>query len=87
MFLAKIYVTLKPTVNDPPGQTVLAGLRRMGYDSAADVRMGKYLQVRVEGTERVRVEAQVHEMCQKLLANPVIEDYRFELEALPEGRA
>ena len=82
MFLAKIYVTLKPTVNDPPGQTVLAGLRRMGYDSASDVRMGKYLQLRIEGTKRAKVEAQVHEMCQKLLSNPVIEDYRFELEAV-----
>ncbi len=84
MFLAKIYVTLKPTVNDPPGQTVLSGLRRMGYDSTVDVRMGKYLQLHIEGTAQENVETQVHEMCQKLLSNPVIEDYRFELEALPE---
>ena len=84
MFLAKIYVTLKPTVSDPPGKTVLAGLRRMGYDSASDVRMGKFLQLRIEGTKRAQVEAQVHEMCQKLLSNPVIEDYRFELEAVPK---
>lgn len=82
MFLAKIRVTLKPTVNDPPGQTVLAGLRRMGYDSASDVRVGKYLELRIEGTKHAQVEAQVHEICQKLLANPVIEDYQFELEAL-----
>ena len=80
MFLAKIYVTLKPAVNDPPGQTVLATLRRMGYASASDVRVGKFLQLKVEGTERLQAEQQVEEMCQKLLANPVIEDYRFELE-------
>ena len=82
MFLAKIYVTLKPAVNDPPGQTVLAALRRMGYESASDVRVGKFLQLKVEGMERLQVERQVDEMCQKLLANPVIEDYRFELEEI-----
>ena len=82
MYLAKIYVTLKPTVNDPPGQTVLASLRRLGYASASEVRVGKYLQVRVEEDELALVESQVTEMCQKLLANPVIEDYHFELEEL-----
>ena len=82
MFLAKIYVTLKPAVNDPPGQTVLAALRRMGYESASDVRVGKFLQLKVEGMERLQVERQVDEMCQKLLANPVIEDYRYELEEI-----
>ena len=82
MFLAKIYVTLKPAVNDPPGQTVLAGLRRMGYESASDVRVGKFLQLKVEGMERLQAERQVDEMCQKLLANPVIEDYRYELEEI-----
>ena len=82
MYLAKIYVTLKPTVNDPPGQTVLASLRRLGYASASEVRVGKYLQVRVEEDELALVESQVTEMCRKLLANPVIEDYHFELEEL-----
>jgi phosphoribosylformylglycinamidine synthase len=82
MFLAKIYVTLKPAVNDPPGQTVLAALRRMGYESASDVRVGKFLQLKVEGMERLQAERQVDEMCQKLLANPVIEDYRYELEEI-----
>ena len=82
MYLAKIYVTLKPTVNDPPGQTVLASLRRLGYASASEVRVGKYLQVRVEEDELALVESRVTEMCRKLLANPVIEDYHFELEEL-----
>ena len=82
MFRAKIYVTLKPAVNDPPGQTVLAALRRMGYESASDVRVGKFLQLKVEGMGRLQAERQVDEMCQKLLANPVIEDYRFELEEI-----
>ncbi len=82
MFLAKIYVTLKPAVNDPPGQTVLAALRRMGYESASDVRVGKFLQLKIEVMERLQAERQVNEMCQKLLANPVIEDYRYELEEI-----
>lgn len=85
MYLAKIYVTLKPTVNDPQGQTVLGALRRMGYADAAGVRVGKYLQVRVDAPDRAQAEGQVNEMCQKLLSNPVIEEYNFELEELPQG--
>ena len=82
MFLAKIYVTLKPTVNDPQGQTVLGGLRTLGFDSIDDVRVGKYLEMKVLEGDRSRAEKEVDSMCSKLLANPVIEDYRFELEEL-----
>ena len=82
MYLARIYVSLKPTVNDPQGQTVLGSLRTLGYDSVNGVRVGKYLEVMVAEGERVRAEEQVKEMCHKLLANPVIEDYRFELEEI-----
>ena len=82
MYLAKVYVTLKPTVNDPQGRTVLATLHNLGIDAAADVRMGKYLEVKVEGEDRSQAEALVNEMCEKLLANPVIEEYRFDLERL-----
>lgn len=80
MYLARIYITLKPTVNDPQGQTVLGSLRRMGYAGAESVRVGKLLQVRLDGDDRAKAEVQVEEMCQKLLANPIIEDYRFDLE-------
>ena len=82
MFLARIYVTLKPSVNDPQGQTVLGGLRTLGFDSVDSVRMGKYLEVKVLEEERGRAEVRVGEMCDRLLANPVIEDFRFELEEL-----
>ena len=85
MYLARIYVTLKPTVNDPQGLTVLGSLKHLGYASVADVRVGKYLEVRVDEADRSRAEELVADMCQKLLANPVIEDYRFELEELPDG--
>ena len=80
MYLAKIYVTLKATVNDPQGQTVLGSLRNLGYASVADVRAGKYLELRVDAPDRAQAQAQVAEMCHKLLANPVIEDFRYDLE-------
>ena len=80
MFLAKVYVTLKPTVNDPQGRTILGGLKALGFDLATDVRAGKYLEVTLESAERSGAEAAVEEMCRKLLANPVIESYRYEVE-------
>ena len=82
MFLAKIRITLKSTVNDPQGQTVLGGLKALGFGSADSVRVGKYLEVRVSEGDRKGAEAQVAEMCKKLLANPVIEDYHYELEEI-----
>ena len=80
MYLAKVYVTLKPTVNDPQGLTVKGGLETLGYGNIESVRVGKYMEVRLAESDRSRAEAQVREMCDKLLANPVIEDFRFELE-------
>ncbi len=82
-YLAKIYVTLKPAVSDPAGQTVLAALRRMGHSEAEDARIGKYLELRVNGEEKQAVEKSVDHMCRELLSNPVIEDYRFELVKIP----
>ena len=81
-FLARVYVTLKPTVNDPPGRTVLEGLRSLGFQSVESVRMGKYLEIRVTEKDRQKAQEQVKEMCRLLLANPVIEDFRFELEEM-----
>ncbi|OFW14282.1 MAG: phosphoribosylformylglycinamidine synthase [Acidobacteria bacterium RIFCSPLOWO2_02_FULL_59_13] len=82
MYLAKIYVTLKPTVNDPQGLTIRGGLHMLGFSSVQQVRMGKYLEVQVEATGLDAARAQVEEMCRKLLANPVIEEFRFELQEL-----
>ena len=79
MFLARIHVTLKTSVNDPQGRTIMDGLKSLGFTSVTDVRMGKYLEVRLQEAERVQAESQVKEMCDKLLANPVIEEYRFEM--------
>ena len=82
MFLAKVFVTLKPTVNDPQGLTVLGGLKTLGFTSVESVRLGKYLEVKINETDRTKAEALASEMCQKLLANPVIEEFRCELEEM-----
>lgn len=82
MFLANVYVTLKPVVNDPEGLTIASGLRSLGFTDVENVRSGKFLQVKLNGTDRAAAEAAVHDMCRRLLANPVIEDYRFEIEQL-----
>ena len=80
MYQARIYITLKTTVNDPQGVTVLSSLHRLGFKTAGDVRGGKYLLGNVDETDRAKAESSVTEMCQKLLANPVIEEFRFELD-------
>jgi len=82
LFLAQVYITLKPTVNDPQGLTVLGGVKNLGFDSVEDIRVGKFLEVRVAESSRQRAEQLVEELCQKLLANPVIEEYRYELKEL-----
>jgi len=79
MYLAKVYVTLKPTVNDPQGLTIKGALQTLGFSSVEDVRAGKYIEIRVNENSQSKAEEQVQEMCRKLLANPVIENYRFEI--------
>lgn len=79
MYLAKIYVTLKPTVNDPQGLTIKGGLHSLGFAAVDSVRAGKYMEIRVDAPTKDKAEAAVTEMCKKLLANPVIEEYRFEV--------
>ena len=80
MFLAKVYITFKPGINDPEGQTIRGSLQQLGFDTALDVRVGKYIQVRLDETSEEAAADAVRGMCDKLLANPVIEEYRFELE-------
>ncbi|MSQ26689.1 MAG: phosphoribosylformylglycinamidine synthase subunit PurS [Dehalococcoidia bacterium] len=79
MFLAKIYVTLKPAVNDPQGITVRGGLHNLGFTGVTEVRVGKYMEVRLDTTDEADAIRQADEMSRKLLSNPVIEDYRFDL--------
>ena len=79
-FLARVYVTLKPTVNDPQGLTIMGGLKSLGFGEVEEVRAGKFLTLRLEATDREAAEGRVNDMCGKLLANPVIETYRYEVE-------
>ena len=80
MFIARVYVTLKPGVNDPQGQTVMNGLHSLGYDQVTDLRVGKYLEIRIAGDDRRQTAIAVAGMCDRLLANLVIEEYRFTIE-------
>jgi phosphoribosylformylglycinamidine synthase PurS subunit len=80
MFLARVYVTLKPTVNDPQGLAIRGGLHSLGFKEVQSVRAGKYMEMTIDSAGRESAEARLTEMCRKLLANPVIEDFRFELE-------
>ena len=84
MFLARVYVTLKPAVNDPQGLTVMGGLHSLGYDDVSDVRIGKYLEIRLDAGNQEEAEQSIAGMCDQLLANPVIEDFRFTLEPLSD---
>jgi phosphoribosylformylglycinamidine synthase PurS subunit len=83
LYLAKVYVTLKPTVNDPQGLTIKGGLEVLGFNSVRKVRAGKYIEIWLDEKSKEKARQQVEEMCHKLLANPFIEHYRFELEEAP----
>ena len=78
-FQARIHVTLKKVVNDPQGLTVRGALHSLGFGGVDGVRVGKYLEVRLAADDEAAARAQIEEMCRKLLANPVIEEYRFDL--------
>ena len=84
-FLARVYVSLKPMINDPQGLTIADGLRSLGFSGVSDVRAGKYLEVRLTASNAEDARSEVDSMCDKLLANPVIETYRFDVEELIEA--
>jgi phosphoribosylformylglycinamidine synthase len=77
---AKIIITPKKAVLDPQGKTVQSALGHMGYNGIGDVHVGKYLEIELAGTDREAAKRQIDEACHKILSNPVIEDYRFEIE-------
>lgn len=87
LFIAKIRVTLKPTINDPQGKTIAQGLGRLGFDTIESLRAGKYFEVRLNEDDRQIAERKAKEMCEKLLANPVIELFDFEVEPVAEPAA
>ena len=77
---ARVFVTLKPSVFDPQGQTIADALHSMGYGAVGDVRQGKYFELEVNSGSADQARTLASEVADKLLANPVIESYRVEVE-------
>ena len=84
MAKARVIITLKQTIMDAQGQTIERALRNLGYEGVQNLRIGKYVEMDLSDGSPADLSAQVDEMCRKLLANPVIEDFRFELEPVAE---
>ncbi|EPZ38185.1 hypothetical protein JV16_02728 [Anoxybacillus ayderensis] len=79
MYKVKVYVTLRENVLDPQGNAVKGALHTLNYYEVQDVRIGKFMELVVEKSDR-DIDTVVKEMCEKLLANTVIEDYRYDIE-------
>ncbi|WP_199617550.1 phosphoribosylformylglycinamidine synthase subunit PurS [Paenibacillus alkalitolerans] len=77
---ATVYVTVKENVLDPQGKAVQGALHSMGFEEVGEVRIGKYMELNLDTNDRAAAEERIRTMCEKLLANTVIEDYRFELK-------
>lgn len=78
MKLVKVHITLKEGVLDPQGKAIQGSLNTLGYDHVEEVRAGKYLELLVK--EEANIDEEIEDMCNKLLANPVIENYSYEVE-------
>lgn len=76
---AKIHVTLKQGILDPQGKAIEHALDSLGFKNTENVRVGKYMELDLRETDRLKAEAQIKSMCEKLLANTIIEEYRYEL--------
>jgi phosphoribosylformylglycinamidine synthase len=80
-FVARVRITLKPVVLDPQGDTVLAALHQLDFSPVTSVRVGKYLEISLQAENAEDASSLVRRMCDQLLANPVIEEYYFTVEA------
>jgi phosphoribosylformylglycinamidine synthase len=78
---ARVFVTLKPSVFDPQGRTIVDALHSLGYGAVGDVRQGKYFELDINTSEPVEARALAAEVADRLLANPVIESYRIEVDS------
>jgi len=79
MLKAEIYVTLKKTVSDPQGLTIKHALASLNYKEVEEVRVGKLITIRLNLKNKKEAQGKLDEMCKKLLANPIIEDYSFQI--------
>lgn len=84
-YQAHIYITLRPSVLDPAGTAVQSGLGHLGYSNVDRVRIGKFVELTLSAANEDEAQTQVDRVCDQLLANPVIENYRFELQVLTEA--
>ncbi|AIQ27413.1 MULTISPECIES: phosphoribosylformylglycinamidine synthase subunit PurS [Paenibacillus] len=80
MLKATVYVTIKKSVLDPQGVAVQGALHSVGFQEVESLRIGKYMELTLDTDNRAEAEGRLKDMCEKLLANTVIEDYRYELE-------
>lgn len=80
MFLAKIKVTLKKSILDPQGKAVEGALQSLKYENSSHVRVGKYVELQIDLKDREKAIKEVEEISKKILSNPVIEDFTFDLE-------
>ena len=80
MYLAKINVTLRASILDPQGKAVQHAISSLGMDAVTDVRMGKYVEMKISSDDRAEAERITAEACGKLLANPVMENFHYTLE-------
>jgi len=78
-FRAEVHVVLKPLVNDPAGLVIRDGLNHIGFNEVGAVRAGKYITIQLEAQDQAEAENRVGEMCRKLLSNPVIEEFRYDV--------
>ncbi|MDZ8029123.1 MAG: phosphoribosylformylglycinamidine synthase subunit PurS [Nostoc sp. ChiQUE01a] len=78
-YLAKIHVTLRPSVLDPAGVAVQSGLQQLGYDNVEQVRIGKYIELIIVSPDEKKARHDLNNICDQMLANTVIENYRFDL--------
>ena len=83
---ARVHVTLKNGVLDPHGKAIGHSLNRLGFPEVGDVRQGKFIELELDETDKAKARARLDEMCRKLLANPVIEDFTCEVLEGDDGR-
>jgi phosphoribosylformylglycinamidine synthase len=81
LFTARIQITLRPSILDPQGKAVEHAIATLGVPAVQDVRIGKYIELTVDESSEERARTATKEICRRLLANPVMEDYSFELES------
>jgi phosphoribosylformylglycinamidine synthase len=85
LYLSKITVTLRKSILDPQGKAVEHGIHSLGFESVEDVRIGKFIELSVNASSKNEAEQVTRDVCQKLLANPVMEDFSFVVEEVKEG--